>query len=216
MIINKTSLEVEAIDVESCLQVQGDKEVYKNAVYLDLEHFIYKIPKCIGVFGVCYFNGSDNTIESEQYMIQDKHDAKDILNIIKDFFTASQSRYIITFAGENDFSVINYLFKKNKLTFDFEKKFTLVDLQKNYLRQTVNTTGLKNLEKIFEISRGGELISGSNLAKTFGRVIREYGYGQRMSKEKADKILKYNLEDVINLFYITTQWNKYVSYPSKD
>ncbi|MGE4282403.1 MAG: ribonuclease H-like domain-containing protein [Clostridia bacterium] len=210
MIINKTSVKAEQIDANNCLEIQGDKDIYKNALYLDLEHFIYKVPLCVGVFGICYFNDADNTVETVQYMIQDKQDAKEILYIIRDFFAANDNKYIVTFAGENDFSVINYLFKKHKIKLDFEKNFFLVDLQKKYLKQTGNTTGLKNLEKVFGISRGGELISGSNLAKTFGRILKEPGYGQRISKEKVDKILNYNLEDVINLFYITTRWNRYI------
>ncbi|WP_242965239.1 ribonuclease H-like domain-containing protein [Petroclostridium xylanilyticum] len=210
MIINKTTLDAGKIDIDHCIELKGDKNIFKNALYLDLEHFIYKIPLCIGVFGTCTYNSEKNTIEAIQYMIQDKQDAREILYVARDLLTANQKKYIITFAGENDFSVINFLFKKYKIKFNIEKNYSLVDLQKKYLKYTGAITGLKNLEKIFGIERDGELISGSNLAKTFGRILKEPGYGERISKEKIDKILNYNLQDVVNLFHIATNWNKYV------
>jgi uncharacterized protein YprB with RNaseH-like and TPR domain len=210
MIINKTTLDAGNIKMDYCLELNGDKNIFSNALYLDLEHYIYKVPRCIGVFGTCSYNTTENTIEAVQYMIQNKQDAQNILFIARDLFTDNADKYIITFAGENDFSVINFLFKKHKIKFNFEKRYHLIDLQKQYHQCTGNTTGLKNLEKIFKIEREGELISGSNLAKTFGKILKVSGYGQRMSQEKANKILHYNLQDVVNLFYITTNWKKYI------
>lgn len=210
MIINKTTLDAGPIELENCLQLHGDREVYKNALYLDLEHLIYKVPICIGVFGVCTYNSIDNTIEAVQYMIQNKQDAHDVLYIAYNFLLADKSKYIVTFAGQNDFSVINYLFAKHKIKLDIEAKYILVDLQKKYLKYTGNTTGLKSLEKVFDIEREGELISGSNLAKTFAKLVKEPEYGENMTQEKTDRILTYNLHDVVNLFHITTNWNKYI------
>ena len=65
---------------------------------------------------------------------------------------------------------------------------------------------MKNLEKLHQIDRGGELISGMTLAKTFSKIIKDQGYFDRMPLEKVEKILKYNEEDVVNLFNIMNRW----------
>ena len=57
------------------------------------------------------------------------------------------------------------------------------------------------------IKREGELISGSTLAKTFGKVVKDKDYINRMPQEKIEKILLYNEQDVVNLFHILTKWN---------
>jgi uncharacterized protein YprB with RNaseH-like and TPR domain len=67
-----------------------------------------------------------------------------------------------------------------------------------------------NREKVFEIVREGEVISGSNLAKTFHKVMKDKSYFKRMPEEKIEKILLYNEQDVINLYYIYTNWKKYI------
>ena len=61
---------------------------------------------------------------------------------------------------------------------------------------------LKTLEKKFNIEREGEVMSGSNLAKTFHKVLKDREYFERMPKEKIEKILVYNEQDVVNLFHI--------------
>lgn len=210
MIIKKQEIDVGHINDEYGLAIGDDRAVYKNAIYLDLEHFIYRIPLCIGVFGACSYNPSSNKMEVAQYMIQNRKDAKDILYLAKDYFIKNKKKYIITFAGENDFLVLNFLFKKYKIKFDFQQSFVLLDLQKIYRRYSGSVIGLKELEKIFQIDRQTELISGANLARTFSKLLKEPGYGERISTEKVDKILKYNFDDVVNLFRITSTWNKYV------
>ena len=69
----------------------------------------------------------------------------------------------------------------------------------------------RSLEKVFDIDREGELIAGSNLAKTFHKVLKDKEYIVRMPKEKIEKILQYNEQDVVNLFHIYVNWNKYIS-----
>ena len=69
---------------------------------------------------------------------------------------------------------------------------------------------LQDLEKLFEIFREGEVISGSNLAKTFHKVLKDDEYIERMPKEKIDTILLYNEQDVVNLFKILTLWGRYM------
>ena len=50
-------------------------------------------------------------------------------------------------------------------------------------------------------------MSGSNLAKTFHKVLKDREYFERMPKEKIEKILVYNEQDVVNLFHILVKWN---------
>ena len=215
MIIHRTSLDAGNINIEDCLTIGEDSQVFANAVCLDLEHLIYKVPLGIGVFGVCSYNSENNTLDALQYMIQSKQDARKILYIIRDFFLENKDKYIVTFAGKNDFTVINYLFNKHKIKYNFEKNYLMIDLQKEYYKATGCTIGLKELEKIFCIEREGELISGSNLAKTIGKILKVPGYSERMDRQKTERILQYNLQDVVNLFYIMTKWNKYVSIVKK-
>jgi len=49
-------------------------------------------------------------------------------------------------------------------------------------------------------------MSGSNLAKTFGKIVKDDDYINRMPQEKKDKILLYNQQDVVSLFYIYVDW----------
>ena len=79
----------------------------------------------------------------------------------------------------------------------------------------MNTSiGLKNLEKVFNIYREGDVISGSNLAKTFHKVLKDKEYIERMPKEKIETILLYNEQDVVNLYKIFITWKDYIQ--SKD
>ena len=79
----------------------------------------------------------------------------------------------------------------------------------------MNTSiGLKNLEKVFNIYREGDVISGSNLAKTFHKVLKDKEYIERMPKEKIETILLYNEQDVVNLYKIFITWKDYIK--SKD
>ena len=119
-------------------------------------------------------------------------------------------KVIVTFSGNNDFTVIKYLFNKYNIYFDFEKEFKSLDIQKEYERNMNTSIGLKNLEKIFDIYREGEVISGSNLAKTFHKVLKDKEYIERMPKEKIETILLYNEQDVVNLYKIFITWKDYI------
>ena len=77
-----------------------------------------------------------------------------------------------------------------------------------------SSLGLKNLEKFFNIYREGDVISGSNLAKTFHKVLKDKEYIERMPKEKIETILLYNEQDVVNLYKIFITWKDYIQ--SKD
>ena len=123
-------------------------------------------------------------------------------------------KYIITFSGNNDFTVINYLFNQYNVDFDIKNYFEEIDLQKEFSKISNNkdNIGLKNLEKIAGIDRKNELMSGVTIAKTFAKIVKDYDYINRIPEDKVKKILNYNLDDVVNLFYIYVRWKKIEKY----
>lgn len=212
MIVIEKSIEAPYINENSVLAIDGIDNIYRDALFFDLEHYVYKKPICIGVFGCCYYDENNKNINVTQYMIENKSEIALILKMARDYFIDklnNNKRYIVTFSGNNDFTVINYLFKKYNINFNFEP-FKEIDIQNMYQHYTGMCIGLKPLEKIFNISRENELISGSNLAKTFSKLIRDEGYFQRMPVEKVEKILQYNRQDVVSLFYMLVKWNDYI------
>lgn len=214
VIIRDNTIEVGEFSEEDILSVEDDVNVYKRALYFDLEHYVYKHPICIGVFGCAYYDEETNSLKVIQYMLESKKEIKDILVMAVKYFTYAkeilQKDYIVTFSGNNDFFVINYLLEKYNLKFDFKNSFKDLDLQKAFEKKTKENIGLKALEKKIGIEREGELISGSTLAKTFAKVVKDKDYINRMPEEKIEKILLYNEQDVVNLFHILTRWNTMV------
>ncbi|MFA9397087.1 MAG: ribonuclease H-like domain-containing protein [Clostridiaceae bacterium] len=216
MILKENDIFIGDINDEFALTSKGEK-IYKNALYFDLEHYVYKQPKCIGVFGCCYYNEKDKTLKSTQYMIENKEDAKKIIELSKEYFcNYVGKKYIVTFSGNNDFTVINYLLKKYNYDYEILDNFIHVDIQKEYEKANKSSIGLKNLEKEFLIDRGSELISGSNLAKTFSKIIKDEGYFERMPEEKREKILLYNQQDVVSLFHLCVNWNRFITKSPKE
>lgn len=215
MIIKENVISAKEIISEEVIEFEGLKEIYKKALFFDLEHYVYKKPVCIGVFGCSYYDESINAIRVTQYMIENKKDSVDILHMAEAYFKKSyyeeNKRYLVTFSGNNDFTIINYLFEKYKIKLELEVLFQSVDIQKLYEAEFGRCIGLKALEKIFEINRSeDDLISGSNLAKTICKIVKDDDYIDRMPKEKVDKILSYNEQDVTSLFHMLTTWNKYI------
>ncbi len=185
----------------------------EELIFFDLEHYVYKKPKCIGVFGACIFE--NNKFIVTQYMIENKYESVQILELAKKYFLRMKNKgkkAIVTFSGNNDYTVINYLFKKYGIDFNFSREFQDIDIQREYEKIMKHSIGLKNLEKDFNIHREGEVISGSNLAKTFNKVLKDKDYILRMPKEKIETILLYNEQDVTNLYNIYMLWNAYVKY----
>lgn len=213
VIVEEKSIHVDNINSKECLKKSGISEIYKKALFFDLEHYIYKKPVCIGVFGCAYYDEASRKIKLTQYMIENKSDAEKILDLAREYFCKAKENfnkeYIVTFSGNNDFTIINYLFEKNNINIKVNEYFKSIDLQKEYEKITGKVIGLKNLEKIFNISRESELISGATLAKTFYRIIKDDNYFDRMPDEKKTKILRYNGQDVISLFYMLISWSRY-------
>ena len=221
MIIRENTLKVEDVCIEDRIVNDTVNCEPENMIFFDLEHYVYKKPKCIGVFGACIYNSKSKSLEVTQYMIENRYEVVDILQLAKKYFINMKNNLkttIVTFSGNNDFTVINYLFNKYNIEYDFDKEFNMVDIQKEYEKEKHKSIGLKNLEKQFNISRESELISGSNLAKTFLKVMKDSEYILRMPKEKVEKILLYNEQDVVSLYHILTNWNKYINedYENKE
>jgi len=219
VIIRENNVKVEEYSEEFMIKPQKKEYLPEELIFFDLEHYVYKKPKCIGVFGACEFDQKTKKILVTQYMIEDRDEATDILYLAENYFSRMKEKgkkAIVTFSGNNDFTVINYLFKEHGISYNFDEKFDSIDIQKEYEKDKNTSIGLKNLEKIFDIIREGEVISGSNLAKTFHKVMKDKSYFKRMPEEKIEKILLYNEQDVVNLYYIYVNWKKYIFEDDKE
>lgn len=218
MIIRENVVEVEGYD-EDVLKSSEIECTPEELIFFDLEHYVYKKPKCIGVFGACVYNNTEKKVYVTQYMIENKNEVVDILVLAKKYFIKMKNidkKVIVTFSGNNDFTVINYLLKKYNINLNFDSEFKTIDIQKEYEKVKKTSIGLKNLEKEFNILREGDVISGSNLAKTFHKVLKDEEYIKRMPKEKIETILLYNEQDVVNLYKIFATWNKYINPASSE
>lgn len=219
MIIRENIIKVDDFSEE--FKISHDDMNYspKDLIFFDLEHYVYKKPKCIGVFGACIYDQVSKELKVTQYMIENRGESVDILYLAKKYFTRmknSGKKAIVTFSGNNDFTVINYLFDKYNINYDFKSQFNSIDIQKEYERCKSRSIGLKNLEKEFGIIRESEVISGSNLAKTFHKVMKDKDYISRMPKEKLENILLYNEQDVINLYHIFVNWKQFIYEEDKE
>ena len=214
MIIKEEVIDVEMPD-EKANNLNGSyEEVCSKSVFFDLEHYVYKKPKCVGVFGVCTYIQGKLTVT--QYMIEDERDVKEILLWGKEYFKKCEKKgkkYIVTFSGNNDFLVINYLFDKFSINYNISEKYTHIDIQREYEKIRKTSIGLKALEKEFNIVRESQLISGSTLAKTFSKLTKDDCYIKRIPKEKIKKILLYNEQDVVSLYQMCKNWNEYMKAP---
>ncbi|WP_343823196.1 ribonuclease H-like domain-containing protein [Clostridium subterminale] len=214
VIVKESTIDIEKDEFKQSLNISGDNDLYKKSVFFDLEHYVYKKPICIGVFGAGYYDEENNKLVITQYMIENKHELEKILALSKEYFenmrNTLKKEYVVTFSGNNDYLVIDYLFKKYKLNYTVEEYFKSIDLQKKYEQVKQKSIGLKALESECGVLRESEVISGSTLAKTFSKIMKDDMYFSRMPMEKKEKILLYNMQDVVSLFHIYTQWNKYV------
>lgn len=219
MIIRENIIEVTEQDLTYLLDREDFKYKPEELIFFDLEHYVYKKPKCVGVFGACVYNKNDNKLYVTQYMIENKNEVVDILMLAKKYFINMKKlgkKVIVTFSGNNDFTVINYLFNRFNIQYNILGEFEELDIQKQYEKEKNTSIGLKNLEKEFQIFRGSELISGSNLAKTFHKILKDKEYILRMPKEKIEVILLYNEQDVVSLYSIFTSWKKFINPYTED
>lgn len=210
--VNKT-IPIRNIDEEHSLVYNEEKFDYKDALFFDLEHYVYRKPIAIGVFGCAYYEEENNSIELTQIMIEKAEEADDILLDSLRYFKYAKEKlhkkYIVTFSGDNDFFMFNTLIKEKGINYILDKQYKSIDIQKEFQKKTNEGIGLKSLEILFNINRECESISGVQIAKSFGKYFKENS-NYKMSKKKANKILRYNEEDVVNLFYIAMEWQKYI------
>lgn len=214
VIIKESTLKIDDCNFNDSLEIDGEKELFKKSVFFDLEHYVYKKPVCIGVFGAGYYDEAKGQLIITQYMIENRRELTKLLDYSKKYFKKMKNELgkdnIVTFSGNNDYLVIRYLFDKYNLQYHLEENFKSIDLQKQYEHVKKKSIGLKNLETECSIVRESEVISGSTLAKTFSKIMKDEEYFTRMPEEKKEKILLYNMQDVASLFHIYTNWNKYI------
>ena len=54
MIIKENRIEID--DVSQEFMLESDENIgVEDVIFFDLEHYVYKKPKCIGVFGACVY-----------------------------------------------------------------------------------------------------------------------------------------------------------------
>lgn len=179
-----------------------------QCLFLDLEHYIFKVPVCIGIFGCSRIEGDE--LVTNQYFLENNSDLKVLVeSSIRYFETAIEEgyKYLVTFAGKNDMTVLKSMYKKFNLDFDFSKNFKNIDIQKEIEKKFSCAIGLKDLEKIMGIHRESESISGSTIAKTFQSIMKDPDYINRIPQEKIERLLVYNRCDSDNLFYILKDFN---------
>ncbi|OAV38792.1 hypothetical protein M945_3796 [Clostridium saccharobutylicum DSM 13864] len=58
MIIRENKVNVEEYSDEFMIKPQDREYNPEDLIFFDLEHYVYKKPKCIGVFGACEFEFS--------------------------------------------------------------------------------------------------------------------------------------------------------------
>ena len=218
MIVRENVIDVKNLIATENPEIEGYNEIIDRAIFFDLEHYVYRRPICIGVFGSCYYDSKIKILKVTQYMIENKTDAPTIVRMAKSYFEKAYNdgkNHIVTFSGNNDFTVINYLFQRYKVPFNFDN-FVKVDIQDLFKDITGICTVLKTIEKQFNIVRENKQISGANLAKTFSKIMKDKDYINRMPREKIQTILLYNEQDVVSLFEILVNWNSFISKFKKE
>lgn len=213
--INKT-INVEDVQEDYYINVDGKNvlcsEVCEKGIFLDLEHYVYKKPIGIVVFGACTYDSRKKGLKFIQFMMENKEEKRIVLSQAEEFFRYmyefEDKRYIITFSGNNDFLVMKHLFNEEKFDFRKIKRFGHVDIQKEYEKAKKKIIGLKKLENYMGIERQGEVLNGAKMARTFGKMFSRANY--RLNVLKKDKLLEYNQQDVLSLYYILNKWDEMI------
>ncbi|WBW96152.1 ribonuclease H-like domain-containing protein [Oceanirhabdus sp. W0125-5] len=186
----------------------SSREICEKGVFLDLEHYVYKKPIGVVVFGACIFDKNINELQFLQYMMENRGEKQIVLSQAEEYlrymYECKGKRYIITFSGNNDFLVLKHLSENEMFDFNVVNRLKHVDIQKEYEKFEKKIIGLKKLEEIMNIQRESEVLNGAKIARTFGKIFSKENY--RMANEKRDKLLLYNQQDVLSLYYIMEKW----------
>lgn len=179
----------------------------QNSVFLDLEHYVYHKPIAIGIFGAAVLEGDELILT--QYFLENRRDLKPLVRAARDFLIEKRDggyTNLVTFAGKNDLMMLHAMYRNFGIADDLQELFRQVDLQSVFKQQYFETIGLTKLEEFVGIQRETPDISGSTIAKTFGRIMNDPKYFSRIPEEKIQRFLDYNAMDVVNLYRITANW----------
>src|SRR5690554_4085778 len=100
MLVQKEKIPVAVNAADYTLKYRG-KEIIRDSIFFDLEHYLYKEPIAIGVFGAAVYQEEKKAIVTTQYMIENKKDARAILKMTRDYFEAMRKdgkKYVVTFS----------------------------------------------------------------------------------------------------------------------
>ncbi len=184
-----------------------DAPILHEAVFVDLEHYIFRQPVCVGIFGAAYM--IDRRLQTEQYFLESARDLKTLTLASLEFLMKKKAegyKYLVTFAGKNDLMMIHAMFRKYGLTTDLRKEFICIDVQREFEKRFKIGIGLKPLEILSGINREGGDMSGASIAKTFARIMRDPEYIRRMDRQKIHRLIEYNKQDVVSLYHILAGW----------
>ena len=70
MIIRENTIKIKNINNEFMIHKEEIKYLPEDLIFFDLEHYVYKKPKCVGVFGACEFDKKKISIKS--YSVYDR------------------------------------------------------------------------------------------------------------------------------------------------
>ncbi len=94
MIIRENILRVDDVSNDLMINHEGMEFLPEDMIFFDLEHYVYKKPKCIGVFGACVYNSRTKSLEVTQYMIENRYEGLDILYLAKNYFISMKNKPI--------------------------------------------------------------------------------------------------------------------------
>ena len=60
MIIRENKVKIEEYSGEFIMKSPNKEYNPEDIIFFDLEHYVYKKPKCIGVFGACEYDKKTN------------------------------------------------------------------------------------------------------------------------------------------------------------
>lgn len=206
--ISRMNITEDLAGAGEALMIRGES-LKETSVFLDLEHYIFHKPIAIGIFGAAVREGDELVLT--QYFLENRQDLKKLVRAARDYLREKLALgypNLVTFAGKNDLMMLHAMFRNFSINDDLHELFEHVDLQSVFKREFSQIIGLTRLEEFAGIQRENPDISGSTIAKTFGRIMNDPKYFSRMPEEKIQRFLDYNAQDVVNLYHITARWDR--------
>lgn len=147
MIIRENKVKVEEYSEEFMMKSLDKEYTPEEIIFFDLEHYVYKKPKCIGVFGACEYDKKNNNILVTQYMIEDRDEATHILYLAKEYFIKmkqKEKRPLSLFQGIMIFQLLIIFSKKIIYIIILVKNLIRLIFKKNMKRIKNCLLGLKS------------------------------------------------------------------------